>query len=178
MEPPSDPVDNDPNPSNLNQSKASKELKLGMSKTYTNSSYPFVVIGVVIIGFGFIVGTFIRLISVVNLQTQPSLSIQPTPNSEGNPIVNSNNSSTSSPIKPEISLSNELITLTKFNQIQNGMTIQQIQELIGNEGKLLGSTNAGNISGKVYSWQNPQGSNAIVEFKNDQVVSKSQAGLK
>jgi hypothetical protein len=176
MEPSPDPDDKD-----LNQSQESKEpvIKLGISKTYTNSSYPFVVIGVVIIGFGFIVGTFIRLISVVNLQTQPSLSIQPTPNSEGNPIVNSNNSSTSSPIKPEISLSNEVITLTKFNQIQNGMTIQQIQELIGsNEGKLLGSTNAGNISGKVYSWQNPQGSNAIVEFKNDQVVSKSQAGLK
>jgi hypothetical protein len=165
MEPPSDPVDNDPNPS-----PDSKEpvIKRGMSKTYTHSSYPFAVIGVVIIGFGFIVGTFIRLISVVNLQTQPSLSGQP------NPPVNSTNS----PIKPEISLSNDLITLAKFNQIQNGMTIQQIQELIGSEGKLLGSTNAGNISGKVYSWQNPQGSNAIVEFKNDQVVSKSQAGLK
>jgi hypothetical protein len=177
MKPTLDPFDQEPNPSNLNQSKQSKEpaIKLGMSKTYTNSSYPFVVIGVVIVGFGFIVGTFIRLISAVNIQPQISLSGQSTPNPEVNPSVNSPNNS---PNKPEISPSNDVITLAKFNQIQNGMTIQQIQELIGTEGKLLASTNAGSTSGKVYWWQNHQGSNAIVEFKNDQVISKSQAGLK
>jgi hypothetical protein len=31
--------------------------------------------------------------------------------------------------------------------------------------------------GKVYSWKNPQGSNAIIEFKDGQVVAKAQAGL-
>jgi hypothetical protein len=176
MEPSLDPVDQEPNQSNLNQESKEPAIKLGISKTYSNNSYPFVVIGVVIIGFGFIVGTFIRLISMVNIQpsSQPNLSGQPTPSPEGNPPINSPNS----PIKPEISSTNDVITLAKFNQVQNGMAIQQVQELIGSEGKLLGSTNAGNISGKVYSWQNPQGSNAIVEFKNDQVVSKSQAGLK
>jgi hypothetical protein len=176
MEPTLDPFDDEPNQL-PNQLKDPKEpaIKLGMSKTYNNSSYPFVVIGVVIVGFGLIIGTFIRLISSVNQpQTSPSGQLNPSP--EVNPLENSPNNS---PNKPEISPNNnDVITLAKFNQIQNGMTIQQIQELIGSEGKLLASNNAGSTSGKVYWWQNQQGSNAIVEFKNDLVISKSQAGLK
>jgi len=172
MEPTLDPFDREPDQLKPDQLKESKEpeIKLGMSKTYDNSSYPFVVIGVVIVGFGLIVGTFIRLISVVN-QPQTNSSGQLTPNLEANPPVNS-------PNKPDTSSNNDVITLAKFNQIQNGMTIEQIQKLIGSEGKLLASTNAGSSSGKVYWWQNQQGSNAIVEFKNDLVISKSQAGLK
>jgi len=136
-------------------------IESNISKTYGSSFNPLVLIGIVIVSFGLLLGTFIKLISTVN--NQPSslpTSSNPLPTQIDNPSTT------------------DIITLEKFNQIQNGMTDQQVQELIGSPSKLLGSSNTNNVVGKVYRWQNLQGSNAIVEFSNDLVVSKSQAGLK
>jgi len=135
-------------------------IKSSISKAYGSKFNPLLLIGAVIVSFGLLLGTFIKLISTVN--NQPSTPIS------------------STPLAPQIDtpITTDVIALTKYNQIQNGMTIKQVQELIGSEGKLLGSSNTNNVVGKVYWWQNLQGSNAIVEFSNDLVVSKSQAGLK
>jgi hypothetical protein len=136
-------------------------IESGISKTYGSKFNPLLLIGLVIVSFGLLLGTFIKLISTVSNQPSSlSTSSNPLPTQIDNPSTI------------------DVITLEKFNQIQNGMTNQQVQELIGSPGKLLGSSNANNVVGKVYWWQNPQGSNAIVEFRNDLVVSKSQAGLK
>jgi hypothetical protein len=136
-------------------------VKSGISKTYSSKFNPLLLIGLVIVCFGLLLGTFIKLISTVNNQpSSPSTSPTPLPTQIDTPSTT------------------DVITLAKFNQIQNGMSIQQVQELIGSPGKLLGTSNTNNVVGKVYWWQNLQGSNAIVEFRNDLVVSKSQAGLK
>jgi len=170
MEPPLNPKDRF-----LMQLKE-RSNKLSTPKIYGDRLYPFLLIGLVIVSFGLMLGAFVKLLSMAtnqpnsnqsnpNLPT-PTLSASPTPDIGLKIEPNTENPSST------------IMTLAKFNQIQNGMTITQVQKLIGNEGKLLGSSSSGNITGKVFWWQNPEGSNALVEFKNDQVVSKSQAGLK
>jgi hypothetical protein len=71
----------------------------------------------------------------------------------------------------------QVITLEKFNRIQKGMTIEQVDKVFGTSGKVIAENNSSNSIGQVYSWKNPQGSNAIIEFKDGQVVAKAQAGL-
>jgi hypothetical protein len=70
-----------------------------------------------------------------------------------------------------------VITLEKFNRIQKGMTIEQVERILGSSGKVIAENNSVDSVGQVYSWKNLQGSNAIVEFKDGQVVAKAQAGL-
>jgi|JFJP01.1.fsa_nt_gi hypothetical protein len=69
------------------------------------------------------------------------------------------------------------ITLEKFNLVQKGMTVEQVEKIFGVSGKVIAENTMNDTVGKVYSWKNPQGSNAIIEFKNGQVVAKAQAGL-
>jgi hypothetical protein len=71
----------------------------------------------------------------------------------------------------------QVINLEKFNRIQKGMTIEQVEKVFGASGKVIAENNSSNSIGQVYSWKNPQGSNAIIEFKDGQVVAKAQAGL-
>ena len=70
-----------------------------------------------------------------------------------------------------------VVTLEKFNRIQKGMTIEQVEKILGSSGKVIAENNSSDSIGKVYSWKNTQGSNAIIEFKDGQVVAKAQAGL-
>ena len=70
-----------------------------------------------------------------------------------------------------------VVTLEKFNRIQKGMTIEQVEKVLGSSGKVIAENNSSDSIGKVYSWKNTQGSNAIIEFKDGQVVAKAQAGL-
>ena len=102
-----------------------------------------------------------------------------------------NRSSTSEVIAPTTNIANpatntspiavqeeeQVITLEKFNRIQKGMTIEQVEKIFGASGKVIAENNSSNSIGRVYSWKNPQGSNAIIEFKDGQVVAKAQAGL-
>ena len=73
--------------------------------------------------------------------------------------------------------SNQTVTLEKFNLIQKGMTIEQVEKILGLSGKIIAETNSIDTVGQVYSWKNSDGSNAIIEFKDGQVVAKAQAGL-
>ena len=73
--------------------------------------------------------------------------------------------------------SSQTVTLEKFNLIQKGMTIEQVEKLLGLSGKIIAETNSIDTVGQVYSWKNSDGSNAIIEFKDGQVVAKAQAGL-
>ncbi|MFM7888945.1 MAG: hypothetical protein ACKPCM_20125 [Pseudanabaena sp.] len=90
--------------------------------------------------------------------------------------------SESNPVTPNSSANNSqteenLITLDKFNLVQKGMTVEQVEKIFGVSGKVIAENTVNNSVGRVYSWKNPQGSNAIIEFKDGQVVAKAQAGL-
>jgi len=73
--------------------------------------------------------------------------------------------------------STQTVTLEKFNLIQKGLNIEQVEKILGISGKIIAETNNIDTVGRVYSWKNSDGSNAIIEFKDGQVVAKAQAGL-
>lgn len=71
------------------------------------------------------------------------------------------------------------ITLELFNQIQVGMTYEEVKELIGSDGILMTDTNIGGIQSTMYMWKAADGiGSASIMFQNGAVVSGSQTGLK
>lgn len=125
-------------------------------------------VGVAIALLGLGMGICIKL-----LTAQPSDTSTSSTNSQS-----STSNPETSPNKPSDDQSSEdNISLAEFQQIQKGMTLAQVQQIIGAPGKLIADSKVGSVTGKVYSWKNSMGSNAIVEFKNDVVVAKAQAGL-
>lgn len=71
------------------------------------------------------------------------------------------------------------MTLQTFNQIQPGMSYEQVVALVGRPGNLVAETNIAGYDDKVYMWQGVggTGANANVTFQNDEEVSKAQFGL-
>lgn len=108
-----------------------------------------------------------------NLNTSPDKVVIPSADNADllNNPANISPSSNASP--PE----GKTITLEKFNLVQKGMTIEQVDKIFGVSGKVIAENTTNESIGRVYSWKNPQGSNAIIEFKDGQVVAKAQAGL-
>jgi hypothetical protein len=69
------------------------------------------------------------------------------------------------------------ITLSEFNAVQTGMSIQQVQTIMGSTGTQTVHQDLAGISGDIYSWQNSDGSNMNVQFQNGAVITKAQFGL-
>ena len=70
------------------------------------------------------------------------------------------------------------ITLDEFNQIENGMTYNQIVEIVGCEGTLSTDSSYGDSNMKIYYWYADNGvSNATFSFMNNALTAKSQIGL-
>lgn len=74
----------------------------------------------------------------------------------------------------------EYITLEEYNQIETGMTYEQVVEIIGSSGTLSTESNVADINTKIYTWygNGSAGSNANVTFVNNSVQIKGQVGLK
>ena len=71
------------------------------------------------------------------------------------------------------------ITLEQFNQIQTGMTYDQVKQILGSEGRLSTQTEIMGIRSSLYTWMNSGGSNIVITFGSEGTVdSKSQFGLK
>ena len=71
-----------------------------------------------------------------------------------------------------------IITYDKYQQIQDGMTYEEVKEIIGNPGEELSRTSVGDYTFTMYSWTNPNASNMTATFENDRLSSKSQFGLR
>lgn len=114
--------------------------------------------------------------------TSPSSSKTPRPNLPDIAATANSTASEIAPVTPNSSTNGSQeeenpITLDKFNLVQKGMTVEQVEKIFGVSGKVIAENTVNNSVGRVYSWKNPQGSNAIIEFKDGQVVAKAQAGL-
>ncbi len=74
------------------------------------------------------------------------------------------------------------ITLEEFNQIKNGMTYEDVVEIIGGEGTLLSESGSKNSEyyTVMYSWEGTGsiGANANCMFQGGFLISKAQFGLK
>lgn len=70
------------------------------------------------------------------------------------------------------------ITLEEFNKIENGMTYDQVKNIVGCEGTVNSDTEVENFKMTVYSWYGKDRiSNAIVDIENNKLVNKTQIGL-
>lgn len=74
----------------------------------------------------------------------------------------------------------EYITLDEYNQIQAGMTYEEVREIVGSAGTVSAETSMAGIHTFMVTWYgNPStGSNASITFQNDAVISKAQFGLR
>ena len=178
-------------------------VKANRSQPQSDSNYwQLLFVGLSIVALGLGIGASVRAItSKVAIESSDSSSL-PTPSVQNKEAKNITTTAKSIPTEtiqpsattpqttPKANLSSvepitnpneqeqeQVITLEKFNRIQKGMTIEQVEKVFGTSGKVIAENNSNNSIGQVYSWKNPQGSNAIIEFKDGQVVAKAQAGL-
>lgn len=69
-------------------------------------------------------------------------------------------------------------TMDKYNQIENGMTYDEVKEIMGEDGIESVYAESDAASAKVYQWAGETpGSNITVSFLNDGVSSATQVGL-
>lgn len=72
------------------------------------------------------------------------------------------------------------MTLDEYELIENGMTREQVEEIVGGAGALTSSSGSGDTRSEIYSWDGSGGfgANALVGFSGDRVTHKSQFGLR
>ena len=68
------------------------------------------------------------------------------------------------------------ITLEQYSNIENGMTLEEVENILG-QGEENASTEAGGVIVKSYQWTNKDGSNIQIMFQDGKVNTKAQAGL-
>lgn len=69
------------------------------------------------------------------------------------------------------------ISLEDYNKINNGMSYENVKEVIG-EGQLTTESSIMGSSSAIYSYINPDGSNAYFTFDNNMLKIKTQYNLK
>jgi uncharacterized membrane protein len=86
-----------------------------------------------------------------------------------------------SPPSTPAAVEGRVVTLAEFDQIQTGMTYEQVRDLIGSDGTVSSEVNIGGTQSKTYTWEGPRvdfmSGSAIVIFQDGKVSSKSQFKL-
>lgn len=93
-------------------------------------------------------------------------------------ITSSVNSDGPRPSTHETSVNSAEITTQEFERITPGLTLVQVQEIVGSPGELVSESTVGDYHSVTISWKGASlGSNAVVIFDGDTVTSKAQLGL-
>lgn len=73
----------------------------------------------------------------------------------------------------------EKITMSEFNQIENGMSYDDVKEIVGSSGEVTAESGSGEYHIMIITWYGNKttGANANVTFTNDKVTAKAQVGL-
>ena len=71
-------------------------------------------------------------------------------------------------------------SLAQFQQVQMGMTYDQVVAVLGSPGELEGESSVAGYHTASYHWwgRGDVGANLIIMFQNGRVVSKTQVGLR
>lgn len=74
----------------------------------------------------------------------------------------------------------EYITMDEFNQIETGMSYDEVKQIIGSSGEVSSEVESNGIRIVIITWygNGTAGSNANVTFTNNEVTAKAQVGLK
>jgi hypothetical protein len=93
-----------------------------------------------------------------------------TPSTSSSPLSNS-----SSPASTD---KKSGLTMDKYNQIKNGMSYQEVKDIIGGEGTQTMSSGEGKYKVESYKWEGDDYQFISVVFMGGKVNSKVQANLK
>lgn len=69
-------------------------------------------------------------------------------------------------------------TRAMFERVADGMPYARVVQIFGDSGHLESSSEVMGSKSEMYSWQNPDGSSAIVMFQDGRVQSMAQTGLR
>lgn len=69
------------------------------------------------------------------------------------------------------------MTLTNFQRLQEGMSVGELNAILGRAGELTSSSDVGEHSSALYQWDE-RGATITAVFNNGKLVSKSQYGLR
>lgn len=79
---------------------------------------------------------------------------------------------------PETPKNPEWISKDEYDQIQTGMSYEQVKEIIGSDGEEVSTATVGDMTTTIYMWYGKDHmSNANVTFQNDSMFAKAQFGL-
>nr|WP_275941792.1 DUF3862 domain-containing protein [Nostoc sp. UIC 10630] len=81
------------------------------------------------------------------------------------------------PIISSCSLLNNVVTKEEFDKIKQGMSYQEVIDVVGEKPTDDNSESWGAYVPTVWIWKNANGSRVDVSFDRGQVFSKSQKGL-
>lgn len=70
------------------------------------------------------------------------------------------------------------LTMTKFKVVKSGMSLTQVQKILGSEGTEQSSVDIAGTHTVMQMWANDDGANMNATFQNDKLMSKAQFGLK
>lgn len=70
------------------------------------------------------------------------------------------------------------ITLVAFEQVQTGMTYDQVVGVLGGHGEETSATELGGTKSQTYTWRGGIGQVVIITFTNGTVAMKTQTGLR
>lgn len=70
------------------------------------------------------------------------------------------------------------VTMAKYDQIREGMTLSEVEQVMGQGGEELSRVNVAGYDNVIYAWSNPSGANMNVTFQNGKVYAKAQFGLR
>lgn len=72
----------------------------------------------------------------------------------------------------------DYITLEDFNKINNGMSYEEVKNIIGCDGTVASDTQIADNNMVIYYWYGKDKiSNANFSFQNDKLINKTQIGL-
>ena len=71
-----------------------------------------------------------------------------------------------------------VVTQAKYDQITNGMTYEEVRNIIGASGSEISRTDIGGYTTVMYAWSNSNGSNMNAMFQKNALITKAQFGLR
>jgi hypothetical protein len=122
---------------------------------------------------------FIALLLVVlgcNCQKLQELANEGKTPPPSTPSTSSSPSGTSTPASTDAKKTG--LTMDKYNQIKNGMTYDEVKNIMGSEGTQTMSSGEGKYKVESYKWEGDDYKYIQIVFMGDKVSSKVQANLK
>ncbi len=93
------------------------------------------------------------------------------------PAADSSTTTKESPKSDSTSSDSASLSMEKYDKIKNGMSYDEVVEVLGSKGTESRSSTVGKIELKSFKWEGDKFQRVYVNFRDDKVNSKSQSGL-